>query len=110
MKLGAGLQWNMDTLYSASDPIEAEILRSYLQSHGIEVAVFGSPLWGARGELPSDAYPRLILQDQRDLDRAKTLLKQYEQRRHAHAIWPCGCGENSPVTFESCWACGADRP
>ncbi|HEY1075322.1 MAG TPA: DUF2007 domain-containing protein [Fontimonas sp.] len=100
----------MDTLYSAADPIEAEILRSYLQSHGIEVDVFGSPLWGARGELPSDAYPRLILQDSRDHDRARALLHEYERRRHAHGHWRCGCGESSPVTFESCWSCGIDRP
>ncbi len=110
MKSDGTLQCDMDTLYSAADPIEAEILRSYLQSHGIEVDVFGSPLWGGRGELPSDAYPRLVLQESRDHERAKALLLQYERRRHAHGNWPCGCGESSPVTFEFCWSCGTDRP
>jgi len=100
----------MDVVYHAADPVEAEILRAYLAAHGIDAMVIGAPLWGARGELPADAYPRLALHDGRDRETALRLLRQYERRRHAHASWSCGCGEQSPVTFETCWSCGAERP
>lgn len=100
----------MIPVYSAADPVEVEILRSYLASHGIDAVVLGSQLWGARGELQADAYPRLVLRDAADEPRARALLREYEHRRHAHAAWHCACGEQSPVTFEICWACGAERP
>lgn len=100
----------MDTVYLAADPIEAEILREYLAAHGIACAVLGSGLWSGRGELAADAYPRLCLQDARDHERARELLRQYEHRRHSQAEWHCACGECSPVSFDSCWACGDNRP
>lgn len=99
----------MHTVYLAADPIEAEILREYLAAHGIACTILGAGLWGARGELAADAYPRLCLQDLRDQERARELLRQYEHRRHAQAEWRCGCGECSPVSFESCWHCGEVR-
>jgi hypothetical protein len=100
----------MTPVYAAADPVEVEILRAYLAAHGIDTVVLGSPLWGARGELQADAYPRLMLQDERDESRARDLLRRYERGRHAHASWICACGEHSPVTFEICWACGSERP
>lgn len=99
----------MTPVYAAADPVEVEIVRAYLAAHGIDAIVLGSPLWGARGELQADAYPRLVLQDHRDETRARELLQRYEHGRHAHAAWTCVCGERSPVTFESCWSCGTDR-
>ncbi|MES0872910.1 DUF2007 domain-containing protein [Sinimarinibacterium thermocellulolyticum] len=100
----------MIPVYSAADPVEAEILRAFLAAHGIETVVLGAPLWGARGELQADVYPRLALRDEADEAHARELLRQYERRRHAHACWPCVCGECSPVTFEVCWSCGSERP
>jgi hypothetical protein len=100
----------MIPVYSAADPVEAEILRAYLASHGIDAVVLGSPLASARGELQADAYPRLMLQDRADEPRARELLRRYEHGRHAHASWLCACGERSPVTFEICWSCGIERP
>ncbi len=101
----------MQPIYQAADPLEAEILRGYLHTHGIEIDVLGAGLWAARGELQVDAYPRLILRDERDRPRATELLKVYERRRHSGAAeWRCSCGEASPTTFETCWACAAERP
>lgn len=99
----------MAALYLAADPLEAEILRSYLAEHGVAVRVLGGFAWGGRGELPADAWPRLELADARDAERARELIRRYERGRHAHAQWRCGCGESSPVTFETCWQCGAER-
>lgn len=100
----------METVYLAADPIEAEILREYLAAHGILCTVLGAGLWGGRGELAADLYPRLCVESPADRDRARGLLRQYEHRRHAHAEWRCACGESSPVHFECCWQCGALRP
>lgn len=110
MNCRPGLEWLMHSVYAAADPVEAEILRAYLAAHDIDVVVLGSPLWGARGDLPAEPYPRLMLRDARDIPRAQDLLRLYERRRHSHANWPCACGEHSPVTFETCWSCGAERP
>jgi len=100
----------MQTLYAAADPLEAEILRSYLAAHGISVQILGAGLWSARGELPTDAWPRLVLDDPQQMDTARELLRRYEHRRHAQATWLCDCGERSPVHFEICWSCGHERP
>jgi hypothetical protein len=100
----------MHTVYSAADPLEAEILRSYLAQHGIDVRILGAGLWSGRGELPLDAWPRLVVDEDRHIEAARQLLRRYEHRRHAHASWPCDCGERSPVHFEICWACGNERP
>ncbi|WP_028080906.1 putative signal transducing protein [Solimonas soli] len=100
----------MNTLYAAADPLEAEILRSYLAANGIRVQIFGAGLWSARGELPADAWPRLVLDDPRQLETARELLRRYEHRRHAQASWLCDCGERSPVHFEICWSCSRERP
>ncbi|WP_028008392.1 putative signal transducing protein [Solimonas flava] len=100
----------MHTVYAAADPLEAEILRGYLAEHGIAAEVFGAGLWGARGELPADAWPRLVIADGAQVEAARELLRRYEHRRHAAATWVCVCGERAPVHFEICWACGAERP
>ncbi|MGH8444498.1 MAG: DUF2007 domain-containing protein [Solimonas sp.] len=100
----------MHTVYTAADPLEAEILRSYLAEHGIAVQIFGAGLWSGRGELQADAWPRLMLEDATQADTARELLRRYEHRRHAAASWLCSCGERSPVHFEICWSCSLERP
>lgn len=100
----------MHTVYAAADPLEAEILRSYLAQHDIAARIFGAGLWSGRGDLPVDAWPRLVVDQERDIEPARELLRRYEHRRHAQASWACACGERSPVHFEICWACGGERP
>src|SRR3546814_20143076 len=100
----------MHTGYAAAEPIEAEILRGYLEQHGISVKIFGAGLWSGRGELPVDAWPRLVIDDPSQFDDARELLRRYEHRRHAQASWFCACGASSPVHFQICLACGSERP
>lgn len=97
-------------IYTAADPLEAEVLRGYLAAHGIAIEILGNGLWSARGELQVDAYPRLCLREPADQARALDLLRRYEHRRDAPgAEWRCACGESSPTDFEICWACGSER-
>ncbi len=98
----------MHTLYTAADPIEAEILRCYLAEHGIASRILGAGLWSAVGELPVDCGPRLVLDSECQLPAARELLRRYEHRRHAGASWLCACGERSPLHFEVCWNCGGE--
>lgn len=96
----------MEVLYQAADPIEAEIVRGLLAAERIEADVFGSLLWAGRGELAADPYPRIVLRDPRDRERALELLGEYRAAQAA-VCWTCVCGEAVPGNFAACWACGA---
>jgi hypothetical protein len=94
------------SVYLAAHPVEAEIVRQYLHTHGITAVVAGAYGFAARGELPVDVYPRLLLEDARDFSRARELIAQYERQRDGR-LWRCsGCGEQSPEHFAVCWQCG----
>lgn len=97
-------------IYTAADPIEAEIVRNLLATERIECDVFGSMLWSARGELAADAYPRLLLRDPRDESRARELLAEYtasSSSTRSQQAWTCTCGETVPGNFAACWSCGS---
>lgn len=98
----------MTCIYLAADPIEAEIVRSLLAADGIDSFILGDLVWGARGEIGADPYPRVMLRDERDAGRARDILDEYRQARSAaHKSWTCPCGESVPGNFAACWACGA---
>jgi hypothetical protein len=97
-------------LYLAANPVEAEIVKDFLATHGIATRVRGGYAWGAVGELPFvEAYPRLYLEDERDRERALALIREYEQPvEKIH--WRCPqCGEHSPGHFATCWNCGTEH-
>lgn len=100
----------MTPIHSAATPLDAEILRAYLATHGIEATVLGGDLWSGRGELAMDAWPQLWLRDPRDADRARALLRQILDPAPEAADWHCRCGEPVPATFDRCWACGERSP
>lgn len=96
-----------DAVYVAADPVEAEIVHDYLSAHGIESDIRGSYAWGAVGEVPfPEAYPRLFLRRERDRDRARALIRDYEAPIPGDGHWCAGCGELSPPAFLVCWNCG----
>lgn len=94
-------------IYSAADPLEAQIVVNLLAAERIDCDVFGSMLWAGRGELAADPYPRLVLRDERDHERAMELLDEYRSARDIQPVWTCGCGESVPGNFAACWSCGA---
>ncbi|MGQ0697432.1 MAG: putative signal transducing protein [Panacagrimonas sp.] len=94
-----------DPIYLAADPVEAEIVRNLLGCEHIECDIFGAMLWGGRGEIAADPYPRLVLRDPRDEARARELLREYREGSLRPA-WTCGCGESVPGNFAACWSCG----
>ena len=95
-------------IYTAADPIEAEIVRNLFAAERIECDVFGAMLWAGRGEIAADPYPRLMLRDPRDEARARELLDEYRAAATQTApSWTCNCGESVPGNFAACWSCGA---
>ena len=96
-----------DPIYVAADPVEAQIVVNLLAAERIECDVLGDLLWGGRGELAADPYPRLVLRDERDESRARELIEQYLDGDEPHPDWRCACGESVPGNFAACWACGA---
>lgn len=100
----------MKPLYLAADPLEAEIVKDYLATHGVASHVFGGFAWGGRGDLPADIYPRVMLENAGDESRARELMTQYQRNGRNPWHWRCGCGELSPDNFGLCWHCGADKP
>jgi hypothetical protein len=98
-------------VYVAANPVEAEIVRQLLASHGIRTELLGVFAWGAVGELPlPEAWPRLYLVEERDRERARAVIRDYESAPVAGS-WACRqCGERSPAHFGACWSCGARHP
>lgn len=101
----------MICVYEASDPINAEIIKDYLQSWGIDVVINGQFGWGGRGDLPANAYPKICVTRDADAQRARELVKQWERGDDPRPAWTCaGCGEHIGGAFSDCWRCGAEKP
>lgn len=94
-----------DPIYLAADPMEAEIVRNLFKAEHIACDIFGAMLWGGRGEIAADPYPRIVLRDPRDEARARELLREYREG-NLRPAWICTCGESVPGNFAACWSCG----
>lgn len=98
-------------LYTAENPVEAHLLKGFLESNGIEAMVQGDLLFGGRGEIPLtfDTLPTVWAVKPSEHARAQILLEEW----NTHSVlpdWDCtGCGEQVEGDFESCWQCGAMR-
>jgi hypothetical protein len=101
----------MREVYLAADPVNAEIVKDYLQGHGIGAIVRGAHLWSGQGELPANAYPGVWVLDDADAARAGRLLAEFENGRSRQPSWRCpNCDERLAGQFTACWQCGHERP
>ncbi|WP_070967574.1 DUF2007 domain-containing protein [Vibrio sonorensis] len=99
-------------IYSASNPTQAHILCELLKSQTIRCEVRGEGIFGLQGELPispdTDSYIWLL--DQQQLDRAKTVIRDFESQS-LQKDWHCPeCGESNEAQFAICWQCGQHAP
>jgi len=99
-------------VYLAADPINAEIAKDLLAGHGIQAHVRNQYLWGGMGDLPANVYPSVWVDDERDFDAARKLIKQFERGPIVEGRpWQCPhCGEYLDAQFAVCWNCGTDKP
>lgn len=101
----------MKQVYEASDPVNAEIVKDYLVSHGVDAIVQGAFGWGGRGDLPANAYPRIYVIRDAQAGYARTLIDMFESNEEPRPAWTCPqCGERLAGQFSDCWQCGTERP
>lgn len=83
-----------------------------MESYGIPCVVKNSFLSGAAGELPpTEVWPVLCVEDERDYNRAKQIVEEELGRSDVvNEHWVCRrCGERIEGQFTDCWKCGAPR-
>ncbi len=98
-------------VYTASDPVNAEIVKDYLGSHGIDAEVRDHYLWGGIGDLPANVYPSVWIHQAEEHTTARRLIADFEAgNTRTGPDWRCpGCGETLAGQFTSCWRCGDVR-
>ena len=87
-------------------------MKSLLESNGIKTFIrneFGSSVVG---ELPFvEVVPQLFVLEEKDLPKAKELLKLDLPTEHSGEEWSCPrCGMAVEGNFSQCWQCGATHP
>ena len=102
----------MKNVYSSPHLFLVNHYRNIVESYGIPCIVKNSFLSGAAGELPpTEVWPILCVEDDRDYDRAKQIVDEELKRlENAGDHWVCqSCGERIEGQFTDCWKCGASR-
>ena len=101
----------MQLLYSSLNLHEIHHLRNLLEIEGIHCQIKNEMLSRLAGEIPfTECAPQLWLQDERDLERAKQVLKEFGRGGAAAPTWQCpNCNEMLEGQFSACWHCGALR-
>ncbi len=100
----------MKRLTTAPNLAIATLWRDLLDQAGFEATVQRAYASSIAGELPPDqSLPEIWIQDDGDLERARTTLDAL--RHPVHRQWLChACGERVEGPFEECWNCGAAMP
>jgi hypothetical protein len=99
----------MRRVYTAPDLAIATMLLHYLEHHLIRARVFNEHMSAVRFEVPFDAaLPQIWVERDTDYERARALIKEFEQRPKSDGpdIACKHCNEPNPSQFESCWSCG----
>lgn len=102
----------MKQVYAAPDLITAQMFKDYLQMFNVDCIIKGDMLIGAIGEIPADTYPTVWVCDESDFDRARNLVKQFEENQGQvyDNVWKCeDCDELIDAQFTQCWKCGKER-
>ncbi|MGQ0722472.1 MAG: putative signal transducing protein [Candidatus Eiseniibacteriota bacterium] len=106
----------MRQVFVATDPTEAQVVRSLLDARGIEAEVHGEALWGAFAAVPMtvDTPPTVWVLDDADEIEALKIIEEYAAASEPPAApagtWKCAaCGEELEPQFDECWKCGARR-
>lgn len=99
-------------VYLASDPVNAEIAKDMLASHGIAARVRNQYLWGGMGDLPANVYPSVCVEDPADYAAARALIRAFERGPvEGGSTWRCpNCDEELDAQFDQCWNCQTERP
>lgn len=101
----------MQRLVSADNILIATLWMRVLESAGIRCELRNRFIGAGLGELPADQVaPEIWIVDDRDADRARSLLGELRRPRGLRP-WRCpGCGESLEGQFFQCWNCARTQP
>ena len=102
----------MKSIYAAADLIEAQLLKDMLKESAIATEIFNQNARGGTGEIPfTHAYPELWLLDENDENRARDLIREYENSPTPSGVtFAANAKKKTRVTSrvvgnaEACWA------
>ncbi|HYG78029.1 MAG TPA: DUF2007 domain-containing protein [Planctomycetota bacterium] len=103
----------MKKVFSARDPIEANLLIAILEGEGITASVQGERVFELRGAVPVIG-PTVWVSDEDEAAASEHVKRFVESRpQPSKPDWRCpSCGETIPGSFTECWKCvnEADPP
>ena len=102
----------MIRIFASPDMVMLGHLRNVLELEGIPCRLRNLDLGAAAGQLPpTECWPELWIDRAADLERARRLLAQTQERgQERGAAWKCAsCGERHGAQFTDCWRCGRPR-
>ena len=101
---------SLTRVYTAEHEMEAALMQSLIEHHGIWAIVQGQNLKMIQGSVPvtEHTYPSLWVRSS-DASKARQVIQQHKNRpRPLRSQWKCpGCGEGIEEQFTHCWNCGA---
>lgn len=85
----------MKRVHVAANPVEAQFIKSFLESAGIAAVVRGEHLFALRGAVPvtDDTLPGVWVREDEDESRALELLSRLEARSRLRSVAEDGEGE-----------------
>jgi tetratricopeptide (TPR) repeat protein len=99
----------MKKVYTANDPVAANLLKELLDNAGIDATIEGERLHPLLGAMPV-VYPTVSVREE-DYDAALKVVAEYERSRvepDTSEPWTCPkCGEQIEGHFDECWKCDA---
>jgi len=102
----------MQPLYSSLNLHEIYHLKNLLEAEGVRCQIKNELLSRLAGEIPfTECAPQLWLLDERDLEQAVRIVRDFRRGVVAGPPWQCpNCGETLEGQFSACWHCGAQHP
>lgn len=86
-------------------------LQSILEAQGIRTFLKNQFGFGGTGELPFvETVPQLYILDEKDADRARSLIAAETVDSPAGPAWTCpACNEENDAVFSHCWKCNTRK-
>jgi hypothetical protein len=105
----------MQAVYSASNLLDAQIVRDALIDAGVPAIILGEFLSMGRGELPmtSQTLPCVwVAQGWKEtaLGVVQRVKHDLEHPERIGTDWTCACGQWNASQFSQCWRCLSERP
>jgi hypothetical protein len=97
----------MKRVHVASNPVEAQFLRAFLESAGIAATIRGEHLFGIRGGVPmtAETLPSVWVEDE-DAERAERLVQRLEARARLRPVDDDGTAAEPPEEWDEATGSG----